>query len=316
MPRISISVAGDEWTNRDQVLDELSRCTESDHLFFEINTEGPSLHALGIVKDITAGISALNIDPSNVWIDKWHNSVETIPFNRVFTPRISHFFWLSDRYRHTVPLDLAQTHRAALFVGRLTKERAAIMYEINLSYPDQVLMSLMRNYDTSNVFSRSDFTEWIPKHRMEQFLAWWEFPSITSITGHAVRDQYRADKNTNADLAQHYNRFALEIVCETYCLGDAFFPTEKTVRPIAMMKPFLLYGPKKFLARLREMGFRTWHEFWDESYDEFEGADRWRRMQPALDQIMRHDLDLSGLAEICQHNKHRLDQLINQYRPG
>jgi hypothetical protein len=138
----------------------------------------------------------------------------------------------------------------------------------------------------------------------------------SSITGHEVRDQYRPNINTNAELVKHYNRFGLEIVCETYCMGDAFFPTEKTVRPISQTKPMVVYGPKGYLRRLRQLGFQTWHDIWDETYDEFSGPAGWHRMKQVLRDIAnkhlwQHDQVLARARE----NVQVIDQLIQRYQP-
>ena len=47
----------------------------------------------------------------------------------------------------------------------------------------------------------------------------------------------------------------------------------------------LVYGPKHYLTNLKKLGFNTWGKFWDESYDHYEGAERWARMQLVIQQI-------------------------------
>ena len=34
-----------------------------------------------------------------------------------------------------------------------------------------------------------------------------------------------------------------------------------------MKKPFIIMGPKNHLIYLRQLGFKTFYEFWDEDYD-------------------------------------------------
>jgi len=45
------------------------------------------------------------------------------------------------------------------------------------------------------------------------------------------------------------------------------FITEKTFKPIAMQHPFMVYGHSNTLARLRDLGFETFPEMFNESYD-------------------------------------------------
>ena len=79
-----------------------------------------------------------------------------------------------------------------------------------------------------------------------------------------------------------FEGFDVELVCETFVRGDTYFPTEKTTRPLAGGKPMIIYGPKDYLARLRDQGFKTWGDCWDESYDEYEGLGRWMRIKEVI----------------------------------
>jgi hypothetical protein len=66
-----------------------------------------------------------------------------------------------------------------------------------------------------------------------------------------------------------YNQTNLELAPETLCEDhdDTFFMTEKTIKPIAMKHPFMVLANKNFLKNLRGLGFKTFHEHLDESYD-------------------------------------------------
>ena len=56
-------------------------------------------------------------------------------------------------------------------------------------------------------------------------------------------------------------------VSETVCFGRKNHLTEKTFKPIAMGMPFVITGTQGSLAYLREYGFKTFGDIWDESYD-------------------------------------------------
>jgi hypothetical protein len=57
-------------------------------------------------------------------------------------------------------------------------------------------------------------------------------------------------------------------VTETVYTGRRLQLTEKSFKPIALGMPFVLSATAGSLAYLRSYGFRTFGEFWDESYDE------------------------------------------------
>jgi hypothetical protein len=54
---------------------------------------------------------------------------------------------------------------------------------------------------------------------------------------------------------------------ETVYFGDRLHLTEKTFKAIALEMPFVLVAPAGSLAYLREYGFETFDEIFDESYD-------------------------------------------------
>ncbi len=57
------------------------------------------------------------------------------------------------------------------------------------------------------------------------------------------------------------------VVSETSVSDDWCFITEKTVRPIIYYHPFIVWGNPGTLKVLKEYGFETFPEFFDESYD-------------------------------------------------
>ena len=60
----------------------------------------------------------------------------------------------------------------------------------------------------------------------------------------------------------------LNIVNETHQQDDLVFITEKTYRSINYCRPFVINGDRGSLKYLKDMGFKTFDQFWDESYDQ------------------------------------------------
>ena len=315
MPRVRVAVTGDEWCNRAEVIEGIRANAGTGELILEVNTEGPSLRALGIIDAVMPELARAGIDIQNVYVDQWHNPVEQIPFHRFRKPGLSHFFWMSNRYRHQTPGPSIQDKIFALFVGRITTDRAAILYETWNQLRPHTVFSLMSN-STVPVNLDSTLSDWFDLDTSQAVVEWFKNVPITSITQHTVQDQYDPGINTNLELVKHYNRFAIELVCETYCKGHAFFPTEKTIRPITQCKSMLVYGPKDFLKNLREMGFRTWHNLWDESYDQLSGLPRWQAMKSVMNDIVKTQAwKWESIASIVSHNHTHLEHLIERHQP-
>jgi len=59
----------------------------------------------------------------------------------------------------------------------------------------------------------------------------------------------------------------LTLVSETLWEPDISFFSEKIYKPLSVGHPFILIGNQYSLQRLQEMGFKTFSNWWDESYD-------------------------------------------------
>jgi hypothetical protein len=64
-----------------------------------------------------------------------------------------------------------------------------------------------------------------------------------------------------------YNHTACSIVSETNDNDYEIFMTEKIWKPIIAGHVFVVHGNHLYLQKLREMGFRTFSKYFDESYD-------------------------------------------------
>ena len=318
MIKILVQVCGDHWINPTQVAQQLNETRQEKRIVLDLQTEGPSLEALGILQMVTQHCQEINRPLKDVYIMQWPNAVESVPFQHIQPSKLSHFFWLSNRYSIDEPPAPTHQHRFGLFVGRKTYSRAA-MLKWAVQHPSkQFLVSCMDSIAPAPWQTRS------PGHNLEtasdwlsdDFYSWWPQCGIGSLDQHSVQQQYQPEYNTNRDLLTHYGKFDIELVAETYTLGTTFFPTEKTVRPIVGLKPFVIYGPIDHLKNLKKLGFKTYDDFWDESYDQYQGVERWKKIQQVIDQILQMPTaDVLACAEVAKHNKQQLQILIQKHRP-
>ncbi|MFS4459342.1 hypothetical protein [Bdellovibrio sp. HCB2-146] len=122
----------------------------------------------------------------------------------------------------------------------------------------------------------------------------------------------KSNQRTEYDIYRWYNRSFLAIVNETrygtYC-GEI---SEKTLLPIQFMRPFLVVGGPKMLRYLREMGFETFSDVWDESYDDIEDhGERMKKILDVLDEVLSRPLEqlqqtLKSLEPRLLRNRRRL----------
>jgi len=75
---------------------------------------------------------------------------------------------------------------------------------------------------------------------------------------------------TDDIMSEHhlYDDIFIDLVNETHQPDNQIFVTEKTFRPVSHLRPFLINGDKFTLRHLKSLGFKTFNNWWDESYDE------------------------------------------------
>lgn len=86
-------------------------------------------------------------------------------------------------------------------------------------------------------------------------------------------------------------------------LFDDLFITEKTYKPIFYGHPFIVFGQKGILNYLRSIGYYTFPELFDESYDTI--ADHAERLEFILEQIVM----------VCKKSQQELDIIMRGLQP-
>jgi hypothetical protein len=94
-----------------------------------------------------------------------------------------------------------------------------------------------------------------------------------------------AAQSHRIDLWDQANNSLIHVVTETVYKGNKQHLTEKTFKPIVMQQPFILQSCKGSLEYLRRYGFKTFSEFWDESYDECDDDTRTKQIGKLLQDI-------------------------------
>lgn len=108
-------------------------------------------------------------------------------------------------------------------------------------------------------------------------------------------------------LCHHYPNILIDIVAEPFTTGNTFYPTEKTVRPMLLKKPMIVMTGRDQLLYLRQMGFMTFNDFWDETYDGFEGKDRYIKILKVIDDLAKKSMSemesmYQAMQPVLQHN--------------
>lgn len=103
-----------------------------------------------------------------------------------------------------------------------------------------------------------------------------------------------------------YNQTAYSLVAETNANNNYNFYTEKIVKPILAQRLFLVVAGQHYLKNLQSMGFKTFDNVLDESYDSV--ADDNLRFNSVCEQMLRltrmpQSVILDRIKPIVKHNR-------------
>ena len=122
-------------------------------------------------------------------------------------------------------------------------------------------------------------------------------PSLVSQEG--IFKQYLIDHSNST----YYNHNAPT---------DIGFLTEKTFKPIMYGHPFILATHPGALARLHELGFETFPDWFNENYDnESNDAQRIRMICTEIKKACENDLDINLIRDKLEHNRHHFFAVEN-----
>jgi hypothetical protein len=303
----------DYWNNRAEVEKELSTVTENEMVIIEC-FEGFSITHSGLL-DFILQWQQQTQHPTHLIRFRSVNQEDQLPFVNEFM--YNGFWGMSKKYwNDQLEFSSGASKKFGLFIGRNTVARNVIMYESYQQWHNDFLFSRFSDSpvgDWNTAFEPLD--QWLSLNQHSQIKDWYDNCPVTSLDQAKFRDQFQDDKNTNASLLDHYHKFDVELVAETMTMGTTFFPTEKTVRPIMAMKPFVVYGPKNYLKNLKKLGFKTFDSVWDEAYDNYSGPERWQKIKPVIQNIIDNPIIVNKCQSIIDHNKKILTKKV-QAIPG
>ena len=146
--------------------------------------------------------------------------------------------------------------------------------------------------------------------------------------GHWSKHVVRPKKHTSETLGPLANRFNTQIRCsdlidpdiynqthytamiETTIHNDFAMFSEKEAKPIVAKRPFIMFGACRQLEAFRSLGFRTFFEVIDESYDLIEDKkERWHKALDSMLELTEQDPNevYANLEDVLSHNKNHFE---------
>lgn len=196
----------------------------------------------------------------NVWFDNIGTISNQTKVDRIREKRFNTFLENNrknkKKYHFLCFNRIVKPHRVAVFSQLVSDKDLSKKSIISMggisdenSFYDYIQLTISNDYK----FSKDNLLEFTKKY---------------DNTQHFVYDYDDLENNkANAlNIAAHSNSF-VNIVTESLFNPRSIFFSEKTYKPIYTLQPFILFGNPNSLQKLKQMGFKTFSNWWDENYD-------------------------------------------------
>jgi hypothetical protein len=126
---------------------------------------------------------------------------------------------------------------------------------------------------------------------------------------HYTYDESDLENNKASSFNDTAHRISfVNIVTESLIGENSIFFSEKTYKPILAAQPFIIFGSPNSLSKLKELGFKTFDKWWDESYDEeVDFTHRLEKIVDVLEEIASWDIEkchqvINEMESVLRHN--------------
>lgn len=273
----------------------------------------------------------LNFPPSNIRLLTESASIleEVDRVSKVFDKPYIQVEWLRifeynvkqatrmDNYRKLNTLEIKQYDKKYLNLNRRWRQHRPILVGLLelRGLLDKGYVSFCKNVDGHNWSTVYDYLEGSVQYCDPDLYNLFQsnrdrienIPNMFLDTTELYINQVHVDNN----LDYHYENTYFSIVNETNYfknLGEGLFLSEKVFKPILRCHPFILVSRPHSLRKLKEIGYKTFSPYIDESYDE--EVNDYERLKMIVNEIERlSNLSepqlvefLTAVKEIVEHN--------------
>lgn len=306
------------WNSESVAIDIIKEYQTTGRVIISLNAEGPCCDAVGLYKMLDKICITFNIDKSDITIITV-NEEEQHPEYQI-EKRPQH--WISQAYRTSKKFGYS---KESFFKKKdILKNVFGCLYNIP-SWNRLSLLAYIKNHtrrpnllacngtwvaDQYNSYYLNPVTDFSPE----------EIYNIVNLIKEGVyplpkHPGIKPTNEENTQILEYYNDFFIDVVAETYTNGLTFFITEKTIRPIYALTPFIIFGPQGYLTTLKSnYGFKTFDQYWNESYDNYQNYERIQQIYKVIDYINnKSDLELvsmyDDMLDTLTYNYNRLQEL-------
>lgn len=246
-----------------------------------------------------------DIEKLHIYFQSWH-----IPFNKIIYQtgcpnstevykkicdehQVPDYYRMNVIYLDWVEFNLSkhlQNNKSQLLKNELKKDFSEIKYDF-LSFNRRFRnhrVNLLIYFYKNNLLSKSLFSmpaidpdnhvmQWKQRAKMSAFneanISQDDINNIQAMLPlkfDEIDDFHQMVQDEMLVLKPYYNSCLISLVTETHFDTDIISTTEKTFKPIKYKHPFIIVGAPYSLKYLQKFGYKTFSDFFDESYDEIE----------------------------------------------
>jgi len=275
-------------TRKDILLDILAKQYSGQQITIRL-LDGENTGFSGFESFMTYACDTLNIPYSNVTFESHSADIKNFNLTQL---KLGIFISVAQYLPREFNRDLTNARFVGCLLGRYNLSRFRLAYELDQTFANDTYITFQPDVKFINDQLRHFGVEY------QQELAWIatkQFDRDLVSTHHmGMINWYDACRS----YGNVWNRYQIEVVSETDSM-DNFWFTEKTANCLATGKPFVLVSGQGSLARLRDMGFRTFDSVLDETYDrESNPYDRIKHLTASLQTLYTNPSKAEKLQEL------------------
>ena len=312
------NIDGKIWNLEQHTIDIVDCVIKQQPVLITLNNEGPDANELGLYSLLDNICSRYNYPKTNITIITC-NQLESHPEYHI---KINPPLYIRSAQTFASQIQLPtktfenEFKHFGLFVGRSNWLRLWLGSYLHKHYLSKTTLTF--HYDSTLDFHLDHLgLDDLVKFNARQIK---DLDPIQLIAKCPIVDQavesYPILTPAHFNISKIYHTFFLEIVCETYCKGNSFYPTEKIWRPIINRTPFIVQGPKDYIKNLHRLGFKTFSNWFDESHSQDEYHYQPVGICATLDRLAMYTIsELEGIyidmSDILEHNYHVMMSLTD-----
>lgn len=276
---------------------EFLAANQHKEIVLDINPEAVCLTNLGLYNLLD------KFEFDKVTIKTWNPLEQHSRYNILFKGS-NFWFWQAPRI-DPVFHDWDLSKRFLIFYHRPTAGRLALASHLHFKHDQTSLIHFSADINPSTVVAMDKLLQWdcASAALAGQILP--KLPLLLGSTEKYISFSGGLGYDYTDPLTNLYQNILIDVVVETHVAGRTFFPTEKTVRPMLLKKPFVVFASQYYMAYLRQMGFRTFNNIWNEEYDVYSGRERLLKIKILLDDLAQKPI--KELKKMHRDMKHILD---------